>query len=523
MSILSSRQYEADYSPFVYEDSGGWSTEEKVRKSLKYVELGSDGQAEAGGFPVISDGKHVYVCDNDQHCVSYGLSSAGKTRFLFMPAIRILAESGENFFVNDPKGEIYSRLSGMLYRKGYNVIRVNFRDMNADCYNPLDYPAALYKSGRTDKAMLLLNNLVNTLAAPQKATTKDAFWPAEGSAWASATGAIMLDSYPPEAINLLNWADFNSRQSAELLESVFPYMPDSSTAKKGALQVCSSAENTLRSILVTAASFLSPFLQNDRLVAMMSQSSFRLEDLLKPKTALFLITDDTVSTADDIVSVMISQIQTFLVDAAFHSPSGKLDTRFNFIIDEFQSLSIPDMDKALATHRSRNIRYFLCVQSYAGLKARYPYPETLLANCGNIFFLGSSEQELLDKICALCGKTNISYDGNERDLVTPADLAAMKTSWPYKQVLYLNPMSGIRFCTQLPCIDLYDTGTYPPARRTFTQENIRSYTVSEYVADVRANRIPVAFTGKTVREILAGSGKQRRSTKSKMANIHADD
>lgn len=105
------------------------------------------------------------------------------------------------------------------------------------------------------------------------------------------------------------------------------------------------------------------FNQNPKLADMLSHSTFTLEDLIKPKTALFLVTDDTTSTADPILGMIISQIQTFLVDKAYHNKNGRLNVRMNFVLDEFASIPIPNMDKSLATHRSRNIRYYLFEQA----------------------------------------------------------------------------------------------------------------------------------------------------------------
>ena len=131
------------------------------------------------------------------------------------------------------------------------------------------------------------------------------------------------------------------------------------------MQILSSPENTLRCILVSAAGCFGVFNQNPKLSRMLSHNTFELDDLLKPKTALFIVTDDTTSTADPIVGIIISQIQSFLIDNAYHSKDGHLETRINFVLDEFASIPIPNMDKALATHRSSNIRYYLCVQSLA--------------------------------------------------------------------------------------------------------------------------------------------------------------
>lgn len=173
-------------------------------------------------------------------------------------------------------------------------------------------------------------------------------------------------------------------------------------------------------------------------------------------------------------------------------PGKKLKTRFNFVLDEFQSFYVPEMEAALATHRSRSIRYYLCVQSLAGLKMRYPEPDALLANCGNIYFLGSTEQELLEKISDLCGETNITFSGNMKPLISPSQLSSLKKTWSSKQALYISPLKSIRFCTEFPSIEAYNIGNYPEYERTFDHSSPVSYTVREFTEDVKKASMLVA-------------------------------
>lgn len=490
------KQYEAAYAGYVYEKpTTHWTSTEEVKKRLTKVNLSDLSELEAGGIPIISDGKNVYIDAGDNHTVLLACSGMKKSICGFMPLIRILAAANENMVITDPKGELYNREAGFLKSQGYNVRCLDFRTMDKDCFNVLRYAATVYRSGDKDKGLSLLSDIINALAEDQRHRAKDPFWPDTGALWLNGTGAIMMDAYPKiEQVNVLNWSDFNVRGSASIVEDhLLSTMPDN-TVKAALKQCLSSAENTFKSILITASSFLMMFNQNPKLATMLSHSTFTLEDLIKPKTALFLVTDDTTSTADPILGMIISQIQSFLVDKAYHSKTGKLNVRMNFVLDEFASIPIPNMDKALATHRSRNIRYYLCVQSLALLKERYENPEKLLSNCASTLYLGSTEHELLRELEAKLGTTCITSDGKERPLCSQAELMTLERTWSRKEAIYMNLAEGIRYCTMLPSIEAYDIGNHAAPSYSVKPPEIETYTVAEFATDVVNERIRAPFT-----------------------------
>ncbi len=490
----------------------GWTSTEKMKKNLTEIDFYGSEPVKAGGMPIISDGRTAYVDADDSHTAIIAISGMKKSICGFMPLIRTLAKSCENMILTDPKGELFNRMAGFLGNQGYKVYCLDFRTMNKDCFNILHYPAFVYRNDDKSKGLSLLSDIINVLAEDQRNHAKDPFWPDTGALWLNGTGAIMLDAYPQiEQINILNWSDFNTRSSAEMIEErVLPLMPDN-TVKAALKQCCSAAENTFRSILITASSFLAMFNQNPKLAAMLSHSTFTLDDLTKPKTALFFVTDDTTSTADPILGMIISQIQSYLINKAFHSKDGKLETRMNFVLDEFASIPIPNMDKALATHRSRNIRYYLCVQSLALLKKRYEDPEALLSNCAATMYLGSTELELLQQLETRLGKTYITADGSERPLCSQAELMTLEKAWGYKEAIYMNYSKGIRYCTMLPSIEAYDFGIYPTPKYDMNPPDIQIYTVTEFVTDVVKERIRVPFRKS---EIISNLEKTENKQKS---------
>ena len=321
---MKEKRYEAAYAGFVYEaPATHWTPSTVVRQRLTKMDFTKPDGIELGGMPIISDGQTAFVDAADGHTAVLACSGMKKSICGFMPLIVSLAQAGENLIVTDPKGELYDRTAGLLQHRGYQVYCLNFRSMDKDCFNILSYAAEVYRNGDQNKGLSLLSDIVNALAEEQRQRAKDNFWPDTAALWLNGTGAVMLDAFPDiKQVNVLNWSDFNVWSSAQIVEEhLLKKMPDN-TAKAALRQCLSSPENTFRSILITASSFFGMFNQNPKLAAMLSHSTFTLGDLTNPKTALFLVTDDTTSTAEPILAMIISQIQSYLVDKAYHSKDG---------------------------------------------------------------------------------------------------------------------------------------------------------------------------------------------------------
>lgn len=508
--MASKKQNEAIYAGFVYEKPVTyWTSTEDVKKRLTEIRLNGKRTIREGGMPIISDGKTVYADTGDGHTAIIASTSMKKSTCCFMPLGRNLIKASENMILTDPKGELYSRLAGPMIEEGYTVYCLDFRTMDKDCYNVLYYPTLLYRNGNKEEGLRLLSDIINTLAEEQRKRAKDPFWPDTGAMWCTGTGALMMDAFPDiDEVNVANWGDYNVRVSASIVEEhILPRLPDN-FAKSALNQCLSSAENTFRSILITASSFMSMFDQNPKLEAMLSCSSFTPEDLAKPKTALFLVTDDTTSTADPIVGIIIRQLQSFFVNKAYHCKDGKLEVRENFVLDEFASIPIPDFDKALATHRSRGIRYYLCIQSLAMLRNRYEEPEALLANCTSVLYLGSTELELLQQLETKLGKTCITPDGSERPLCSIAELMTLEKAWDHKEAIYMNLSENIRYCTMLPAIEAYEKydGEKAFAREEVALCNtkkippVKRYSVASFARDIVNKKIREPFAPITAKK-----------------------
>ncbi len=491
------KKYEASYAGYVYDKPvTHWSSDSTMKSSLMRVDLTNPDGISAGGLPIISDGKIAYIDSGDSHTAIAAVSGMKKSICGFMPLIYVLGLANENMVITDPKGELFERTSGFLESRGYSIKCLDFRTLDKDGFNILEYPARIYRNGDRDKGLMLVSDLVNVFADKQRNSGHaDLFWPDTAATYLGGTAAMMFESFPDiESINISNWAEFNTIAGVEALNRIIEKIKVENTALLNLKTVLSEPDKTLMSTLSTASSFLTFFIQNNKLARMLSHSTFAINDICKEKTALYIVTDDTTTTCDTIVGILISQIQSHLVGEAYKSKKGKLATRVNFVLDEFTSFPVPNMDLALATHRSRNIRYYLCIQSLSGLSRRYPYYEALLANCATTVFMGSTEKELLNRISDQCGRTKITPDGEEKPLISPAELMTLKKSWSAKEVIYMNLSCALRYCVEMPSIEAYDLGNRLPCEIFMSHPNVKTYTVDNFFTDIDSGVIPVPFS-----------------------------
>lgn len=198
---------------------------------------------------------------------------------------------------------------------------------------------------------------------------------------------------------------------------------------------------------------------------MFSSSTFTFDEIVQKPTCLFLVIPDEVCTYDSCVSLVISQIISFLLDKAYKNGS-RLERRVNFLVDEACNIRIPDLDRCVSAHRSRGIRYYLVVQGLAQLKEAYPkYYGTILANCTSNYFLGSEEIELLEQLSKKAGDRYDNMEGRAKPLITIQQLKNLKKTNEYTEGYYYS--KGINYVTKL-----YDIAEIPAFRPTVLKKYV---------------------------------------------------
>ncbi|MBR2840784.1 MAG: type IV secretory system conjugative DNA transfer family protein [Bacilli bacterium] len=431
-----------------------WMTEAELKKELKQVNVQAE-KAEAGGIPLINNGKKMWVDDGEGHNIIIGSTGAGKTQVAIFPLVHSLSKHDESMIITDPKGEIYETTSDMLKKKGYNVVLLNFRNpQNGSGWNPMHLPYKYFKEGNVDKANELTDDLAMNILYDENAQSQDPFWEKTSADYFSGICLGLFEDAKEEEINL-NSVNLFTTVGEEKCPPNSVYVNEYFKSKDPNSPAYISASSTIVSPKDTRGSILSVFKQKIRLFAarenlseMLSHSDFDFEDIGSKKTAVFIIVQDEKKTYHSLVTIFLKQCYEALVDYA-QKNGGKLPYRTNFILDEFANMPpLKDVDAMVSAARSRRMRFYFVIQNYAQLSEVYGKEkgDTIRGNCTNILYLISTELEALKEISEMCGEYEIKEkdkDGIEhketRPLITVSDLQRLKMGEVILLRLRMNP------------------------------------------------------------------------------------
>ena len=385
-----------------------WATVEEIQRSATKVDLHAPVYPTAG-IPVMSDGNTAYLDGTDTHTLIFGATGSKKTRIFCMPTINMMIRAGESFVVTDPKAELYVRTGGFAKERGYKLVVLNFRDIGyGDMWDPLALPFEYYTHGRKDEANNLINDLAATLSARQKENSTDLLYPLMAETLRTANMYLLFEAAAAEgAVNMRSLTALCSQSALESLKTLAGKMSSQNTIGmlfKGTL--LGENEKTIGSIMSVLYGMVSIFNLNKRLTDMLCHNTFDMRMFGHEKTAVYIIVPDEKTTCHFLVTMFIKQVYEILIGEAQKQPTLSLPVRVNFVLDEFCNIpKIPDMPSMISAGRSRNMRFYLIVQSIHQLKGRYGEDaDTIKGNCDNWVFLTSRERDLLTEMSFLCGE-----------------------------------------------------------------------------------------------------------------------
>ena len=338
-----------------------------------------------------------------------GGSGSGKTRFWLKPN---LLQCHSSYVVTDPKGSIVVECGNALLKNGYKLKILNTINFSKSMhYNPFSYV-------HSEKDIL---KLVTTLMTNTKGEGSggDPFWEKSERLLLTALIAYLHYEAPKEEQNFAILLEMlNTMQVSEddedfqnpvdlLFEDLARKKPNSFAGRQYKLYKL-AAGKTAKSILISCGARLAPFdIQELRDLTMYDE--LQLDTLGDKKTALFLIMSDTDSTFNFLISMVYSQLFNLLCDKADDVYGGKLPIHVRCLIDECANIGqIPNLEKLVATIRSREISACLVLQAKSQLKAIYKdNADTIIGNMDSQIFLGGSEPGTLKDLSELLGKETI--------------------------------------------------------------------------------------------------------------------
>ena len=338
-----------------------------------------------------------------------GGSGSGKTRFWLKPN---LLQCHSSYVVTDPKGSIVVECGNALLKNGYKLKILNTINFKKSMhYNPFAYV-------HSEKDIL---KLVTTLMTNTKGEGSggDPFWEKSERLLLTALIAYLHYEAPAEEQNFATLLEMlNTMQVLEddeeyqnpvdlLFEELAKKKPNSFAGRQYKLYKL-AAGKTAKSILISCGARLAPFdIQELRDLTMYDE--LQLDTLGDKKTALFLIMSDTDSTFNFLISMVYTQLFNLLCDKADDVYGGKLPVHVRCLIDECANIGqIPNLEKLVATIRSREISACLVLQARSQLKAIYKdNADTIVGNMDSQIFLGGSEPTTLKDLSEMLGKETI--------------------------------------------------------------------------------------------------------------------
>ena len=338
-----------------------------------------------------------------------GGSGSGKTRFWLKPN---LLQCHSSYVVTDPKGTIVLECGNAMLKNGYKLKILNTINFKKSMhYNPFAYV-------HSEKDIL---KLVTTLMTNTKGEGSggDPFWEKSERLLLTALIAYLHYEAPVEEQNFATLLEMlNTMQVLEddeeyqnpvdlLFEELAKKKPNSFAGRQYKLYKL-AAGKTAKSILISCGARLAPFdIQELRDLTMYDE--LQLDTLGDKKTALFLIMSDTDSTFNFLISMVYTQLFNLLCDKADDVYGGKLPVHVRCLIDECANIGqIPNLEKLVATIRSREISACLVLQARSQLKAIYKdNADTIVGNMDSQIFLGGSEPTTLKDLSEILGKETI--------------------------------------------------------------------------------------------------------------------
>ena len=351
------------------------------------------------GYRILADGVAVsndtWATGLANHDLIIGPTGGGKTRSYVVPN---LLSSQESFIVTDTKGSLRRQVGGILERRGFRVLELDFTNL---MHSPWGYNPLRFIRWDGDRQCWNEQDIITVAAALVPVTSRtDPFWDLSARNYAEALIGYTLDNLPREEYTLVSVAKLFAEAETgildELMREYCTICPDSFAAMRWkSLQGGRKADKTYSSILAILSQRLSNFSFGGVQQLFTNQNQIDFAAISQEPTAVFVHVSDCDFSLQNLTSLFYTQALQMLIAEADSLPDNRLQIPVRLYLDDFANLIIPDMDKTISVIRSREISVSIVLQSITQLEGLYDHDKamTIIDNCDHLLYLGGQSVE----------------------------------------------------------------------------------------------------------------------------------
>lgn len=385
-----------------------------------------DEEYEKGGLVLYSDTTQMLVSTNDSHSIITGTTGSRKTRSVVFPMVLNIAGAKEkqSMIVHDPKGDVPKYTYDYLVKQGYEVYVLNFRDPTAsDHYNVFDSITDMLQTNKR-KSKRMLGDISYQIFEDGLKNEKDAYWLSTVTDYFSGLyeALCVFTEFDKKYVNFSNLMTFHRIiKNAGMTRSIeFKQLLRKCKQFGVAESLSSVLENASETRKNLYSMINNPFATLDSISEITYKSDFCAKDLAEKPVCVFLVTPDESEEYNFMISLIVKQMYSELLDYAAIQKDNTLPRTVNFIVDEFGSLpKIDSFNSMISASRSRNIRFHLILQTYSQLRQVYSEfgAVNIFNNCEACISMRSNDSELEEILRRSVGRTTLSYSNKEVELI----------------------------------------------------------------------------------------------------------
>lgn len=405
--------------------SSRFSTIKEIKEQYKEIPDREEEYEGEGGCLVARYKDKLYIDDDTVNTIILGQTRSGKGELYVLPMIDILSRSEKkpSMVINDMKGELTTTTYRKLKNRGYDVHIINLIDPASSMrVNLLDPITKAWGNRDRDEAQLMIKSITHTIFPPDE-MGDDAYW--RDGAVSLVNGFILACLEKQHEVNsdirlslpgiTLHMQEISTKKNG--FDFFFASLPEGHPGKIEAGTFLAGTDKQRGTFLSLANSKLRNFTL-DKFQTMMNKSDLDLENIGFSKTpqAVFLVIPDFDTSNHFLASLMVRQIYDANIKRASRTRNQRTHRRVHFLFDEFGNMpSLADMGSIVTAGLSRGLLFHLVLQDFEQLKKKYPEDaSTIRANCGNLLYILSTDNDTLGYISDRCGAiTTENYSGGD--------------------------------------------------------------------------------------------------------------